>query len=50
MKRFDDFDKDFQRMNRFIYVWFVLVALVMLAILGGIGFVVFKVLAYFGIL
>lgn len=50
MKRFDDFDKEFNRMQKFAYGWFIFVALLTVALLGGIGFVVFKVLAHFGIL
>jgi hypothetical protein len=50
MKHFDDFDKEFKRMNKFINAWFIFVAVIMLAMLGGVGFVVFKLLEYFGIL
>lgn len=50
MKRFDEFDKEFNRMQKFAYGWFIFVALLTVALLGGIGFVVFKVLAHFGIL
>jgi nitrate reductase NapE component len=43
---FDNFD----HRQKFAYGWFIFVALLAVAILGGIGFVVFKVLAHFGIL
>ena len=46
----NDFDKQFNRMQKFAIGWFIFVALLALAVLGSIGFVVFKVLAYFGIL
>lgn len=47
---FDDFDKDFNRVRNFAYGWFIFVALLTVALFVGIGFMVFKVLAYFGIL
>lgn len=45
-----EFDKTFKRASAFAVGWFIFVALLSLAILGGLGFVAFKVLAYFGIL
>ena len=47
---FDDFDKDFNRMQKFAYGWFIFVALLIVTILGGIGVVGFKVVAQVGIL
>ena len=49
-KSFDDFDKDFARAQKFAYAWFIFVALLSLALLSGLVFVVYKVLVFFGIM
>ena len=49
-ERRDRFDRDFDRMRKFAYVAFAFNLLLALAILSGIVFVVYKVLAHFGIL
>ena len=51
MKKFDrEFEKDRQRALTFAIAGFIFNVLLTLAVLGGIGFVVFKVLSHFGIM
>ena len=46
----DRFDKHFERTERTItFVFWLIVALVLAALIGG-GFVIYRVLAFFGIL
>lgn len=40
---FNDFDKRFNRTQRFIKVWFVFVAVLALTIMGGIGYAIYSV-------
>lgn len=49
-KKRDDFDKDFSRMQTFMYAWFVFVALVAVGVLAGIVFVVYRLMVTFGIM
>ena len=49
-KDLDDFDKNFNRMQKFAIGWFIFVGLLAIAILGSIGFVVYELLSFFGIL
>jgi len=44
------FGKEYQRMERFINIWFVFVALMIVVVFVGSGFFIYKVLAYFGVL
>ena len=49
MRNFDDFDKQFNRMQKFAVGWTVFVALIAIAILSGIAFVAFKLLTFWGV-
>jgi thiosulfate reductase cytochrome b subunit len=49
-KRRNEFDKDFERMQKFAYIAFAINVLIALAVLSGIAFVVYKILSHFGIL
>jgi hypothetical protein len=44
------FDKEFNRMQRFIKGWFVFVALLALTLLGGGAYLLVRILLHFGIL
>jgi hypothetical protein len=48
-KDFDDFDRKFDRAQKFIGVWFVFVALLTAALMGGGIYTVYRVLLHFGI-
>lgn len=43
------FDRDFARMEKFISVWFVFVALLALALTGGGIYVIYRPLLHFGV-
>ena len=43
-------DTEFEKMERRLKAWFVFVALLVLAILGAVGFVAYRLLLHFGIL
>lgn len=44
------FDKDFEKMDKAIwFVWYLAIAIILAVLVGG-GFMVFKVLAFFSIL
>ena len=46
----NEFDRDFDRVNKaFWFIFFFALALILAGLVGG-GFVVFKLLAHFGIL
>ena len=45
-----DFDKKFERAQKFATGWFIFVALLSLSLLGGFVYVVIRVLMHFGIL
>jgi hypothetical protein len=44
------FDREFNRTSRLVDIWLIFVGLITLLILGGFGFIIFKVLMHFGIL
>jgi hypothetical protein len=46
----DEFERDFERAQKWAIAVIVLNALAFIAILGGIAFVVYKVLSHFGIM
>ncbi len=48
--RRDKFDRDFERSERLVMVIWVLAAVVGLAALTGIGFVIYRVMLHFGIM
>ena len=48
-KDFDKFDRDFDWMTKFIGAWFIFVALLTLALLGGSVYTVYRVLLHFGV-
>jgi hypothetical protein len=48
-QRRDRFDKDFDRLQKFGYIVFAINLLIVLAFLSGVAFVVYKLMAYFGI-
>lgn len=45
-----DFDEEFDKTARWFGVWAVIVLLLVLGLLAGIGFVVYKLLLHFGVL
>lgn len=45
-----DFDRDFARTQAFIYIWFAFVAAVIVSVLCGGAFVVYKLMVHFGIM
>ena len=50
MRDFNDFDKQFDKLQKFAIGWTLFVALIAIAILGGIAFVVYKLLSFWGVL
>ncbi len=48
--RRDRFDKDFDRMQKMAYVVFFVNLFIAIALISGVVFVVYKILAHFGIL
>ena len=51
MSYFDeDFDKEFKTMTKLLYAVWVIVMVLAIAIMVGIGFVIYKLLIHFGIM
>lgn len=48
-KQNDDFDKEFERTRKMMWVFFVVNLLIGLGVLGFIGWVVFMLMRYFGV-
>jgi hypothetical protein len=46
----DDFDRDFKRTGKMVNAVFVITLVLAIAMFGGIAFVIYKALAFFGIL
>lgn len=44
-----EFDRDLDRMEKFMGVWFVFVALLALALMGGGVYTIYRILLHFGI-
>lgn len=49
-KDFDDLDKLFNRTQKIVTGWFIFVALLALSLIGGAVYVIYSLLAHFGIL
>lgn len=49
-KEFDDFDKDFDRAQKFIFAWFIFVALIVLTFVCAFLFAAYKVFVFLGIM
>jgi len=47
---FKNFDKKFNRIWTFAWIWIIFCMVLALALLGGLGFVVYKLLVHFGVL
>ena len=45
----DEFEKDFRNLQNLTYFWIIFVAVIVLLAFCGIGYVIIRVMAYFGI-
>jgi len=49
-QEFKNVGKEARRIERLAFGWFIFVLLLTLAIVGGLGYVIFRVLVHFGIM